>query len=251
MIVIKAGDYLKMTSQHDHANFSGELATHFADDWFIDCKRKESVIRAISEHDRAWIRLDDVPLWNDQTNLPYSFMDYPLFQKLAMYSRGIDEVEEMDPYAALLCSIHYTSFGHIRRSKQQDCIDYMNHELKRQTRLRTSLHNPDDAMLDRHYKLLQLCDELSLYVCLNKDGASKAEEHPWYVNGFETEINGQRFQAEWKSTSEIKITPFLFKEEFEIVFKTKYVATDMREKIGINAAYYCTNDTLKKLMVIR
>nr|WP_253735858.1 DUF3891 family protein [Paenibacillus sp. FJAT-26967] len=34
-------------------------------------------------------------------------------------------------------------------------------------------------MIEQHFKLLKLCDELSLYVCLNEPGVSKDEEHPW------------------------------------------------------------------------
>ncbi|WP_088102902.1 DUF3891 family protein [Halalkalibacter urbisdiaboli] len=251
MIILETGDYFKMTTQHDHSIFSGELAKHLEDNLFIDAEYKDAVILAIREHDRAWIRLDQMPIWNDQRNIPFSFMDYPLFPKISMYSKGIDEVEEMNQYSALLCSIHYTSFGHIRKSKHKDCVDYMKNEFTRQKKLKSNLHNPNEEMIKKHFKLLQLFDELSLYVCLNEEGTSKSHEHPWYVEGFETLIDGQRYYAEWKSRAEIKIEPFPFTDEFDITFKTKYISKDLREKIGINSAYIDTSYTLNNFKIVR
>ncbi|WP_156430913.1 DUF3891 family protein [Paenibacillus sp. FJAT-26967] len=49
----------------------------------------------------------------------------------------------------------------------------------RQQRLKAKLNQPGESMIEQHFKLLKLCDELSLYVCLNEPGVSKDEEHPW------------------------------------------------------------------------
>jgi hypothetical protein len=96
-----------------------------------------------------------------------------------------------------------------------------------------------------------LCDEISLYVCLNEEGATKSEEHPWYVDGFETMIDEQRYRAEWKSQTKIKIDPFPFTTEFDITFKTKYVSKDLRDEIGINCAYNDTSYTFGNLKIVK
>ncbi|QGH34714.1 DUF3891 family protein [Gracilibacillus salitolerans] len=250
MIILDTGEFFKMTTQHDHARFSGELATQLKDNLFINTNYRDTVILSITEHDRAWIRLDQVPIWNDQQKIPFSFTDYPLLPKITMYKKGIDEVENMNQYAALLCSIHYTSFQDIRQSNQKDCIDYIKNELQRQQQIKSKLPHFNDKVVTQHYRLLRFLDELSLYVCLNQAGVTKNEEHPWFVNGFGTLIDDQRYYAEWKSRSEIKITPFPFKTEFEITLKTKYVPKDLREKIGINSAYHDTGYTFSTLRIV-
>ncbi|WP_026287377.1 DUF3891 family protein [Gracilibacillus lacisalsi] len=251
MIILDTGEFFKMTTQHHHAEFSGDLAKQLRDDFFIHTNYRDAVILSITEHDRAWIRLDEVPIWNDQQNSPYSFTDYPLLPKITMYKKGIDEVGKINLYAALLCSIHYTSFGDIRQSEQQDCKDYMKNEQQRQQQIKTKYPDLNDKVISQHYRLLRFLDELSLYVCLNEEGATKNEEHHWFVNGFDTWINGQQYTAEWRSKNEIRITPFPFKSDFDITLKTKYVPKDLREKNGINSAYHDTNYTFSILRIVR
>jgi hypothetical protein len=252
MIVLETGEHFKMTTQHDHAMFAGDIAKYFVKDLFIDDQYMDAALLAIREHDRAWIGLDQIPIWNDQKKIPFSFMDYPLLPKVLMYTKGIDEVEEINKYAGLLCSMHYSSFGHIRNSKQQDCINYMNNEVQRQKRLKNILNNPKEEMINQHFKLLQLCDEISLYVCLNNEGATATKsEEPWYKDGFKTMIDQRKYRAEWKSQNEIKLDPFPFTTEFEITFKTKYVSKDLRDEKGINSAYNDTSYTYSNLKIVR
>ncbi|WP_100406960.1 DUF3891 family protein [Bacillus solitudinis] len=251
MIIVDSKEYIKMTTQHDHAIFAGEMAKYFSENLFMEEQYKESVLIAIREHDRAWIGLDDIPIWNDQKNVPFSFMDYPLYPKIVMYTKGINEVEKINKYAALICSIHYTSFGHLRDSKHQACINYIQHERKRQKRLMDDLHYPNEEIIQRHFKLLQLCDELSLYVCLNEEGSKKREEHPWYIDGFETLIDNQKFTAQWLSQTEIKIDPFPFTDNFKATLKCKDVSKDLREQIGIHSAYNQTSHTIREYKFVR
>ena len=48
--------------------------------------------------------------FNPETGRPYNFFEYPAEPRLSVYRRGIDAVEASDPYAGLLCSLHYESF---------------------------------------------------------------------------------------------------------------------------------------------
>lgn len=237
MIIRDSESHFTMTTQHDHAILSGEIAKFFEPSYFGDTTFIDGLLLAIRENDRGWIGLDETPIWNDNINAPFSFMNYPIYPKLPMYAKGISEVEKMNDYAGLLCSIHYTSFGHIRKSKHPDCIEYMNNEINRQQRINKKLNYPDSDIVTNHYRLLQLCDELSLYVCLNKEGASKNEEHPWYKDGFETMIGTQKFIAEWISETEIRITPFPFNHSFKTVLLTKHVQKELRNRVGIKRAY--------------
>lgn len=240
MIVRETKEYYVMTTQHDHAKVSGEISRWFLENLFIGSNIKE-VVLAIEQHDRGWIRLDYTPIWNDRNGLPFSFMDYPLLPKLLSYKLGLDEVESMNKYAGLLCSLHYTSFNHIKRSTLQDCLEFLQYENERQKKIKMLLGISDESLILRHFKLLQLCDEISLYMCMNEPGATKENEHLWYKNGFETVLDERRIQAQWINETNIIINPILFKNDFNIVMKSKRVPKELVKQIGISNAYQNTS----------
>ncbi|MCQ6561238.1 DUF3891 family protein [Paenibacillus mendelii] len=237
MIIRETDTHVVMTAQHEHAQFAGCIASHFLERLFIDPSYRQDTIMAITEHDRSWIRLDETPIWNDRHAVPFSFGDYPLLPKLLLYQYGLDETEAMNEYAALLCSLHYSSFRHIRNSKQPDCMAFIHNEAERQRRIQAKLNVQDESMVGQHLKLLQLCDEISLYVCLNEPGATKEDEHPWYREGFETLIDDQRLAARWVSGGQIQINPFPFKQAFSAAIHSKHVSKEAIQRLGIDTAY--------------
>lgn len=239
MIVRETREYYVMTTQHDHAKVSGEISRWFLEKLFSGSNIHE-VILAIEQHDRGWIRLDYTPIWNDHKEVPFSFMDYPLLPKLLSYKSGLDEVESMNTYAGLLCSLHYTSFNHIKRSTLQDCLNFLQYEKERQEKIKMRLGVSDESIILRHFKLLQLCDEISLYICMNEPGVKKENEHVWYKNGFETVLDVGRIQAQWINKTNIIIHPFLFKKDFNITLKSKHVPKELVRQIGISNAYQNT-----------
>ncbi|MGI2296834.1 DUF3891 family protein [Paenibacillus sp. GXUN7292] len=243
MIIRETEHHFVMTTQHEHASFSGKVASCFKENLFLDSSYMSDVLIAIKEHDRGWIRLDDTPVWNDRHMAPCSFGEYPLLPKLVLYRKGLDEIEQINQYAALICSMHFSSFKHLQQSKQTECIDFIHHETERQKRIKAGLTHPGENIVERHFKLLQLSDEISLYVCFNRPGAAKEEEHPWYRAGFETIIDGQKINARWANSKEIVISPFLFEKEFTASIKIKYVAKDFINQIGLSAAYQETDLT--------
>lgn len=250
MIVRETKDYFILTTQHDHAELSGKLAENFVDELFINDRYKNDTIAAIHEHDRAWIRLDHTPIMNDRDAIPYSFMDYPILPKLVLYGVGVDEVEESNKYAALLCSLHYSSFKAIQESSLIDCVNYLAAESKRQAGLKAALNFPEERLITQHFKLLQLCDEMSLYVCMNHPGAPKEDEHPWYKNGFGTVLDRGKINAQWKNEKEILVSPFLFKQDFAAILKCKHVSKILVQEIGINDAYHQTEWTNQEVRFV-
>ena len=77
----------------------------FKDDTYL-----KETIDAIYEHDRGWIELDKVPILNDAKNIPYTFMDCPSSLRFVFYTIGLNEIEDSNPYGALLCSKHFYHF---------------------------------------------------------------------------------------------------------------------------------------------
>ncbi|WP_209123663.1 DUF3891 family protein [Alkalihalobacillus sp. BA299] len=239
MIIRETNDAFIMIKQHDHAFISGEVAKHFKCDLLKAEHFFDDAIFAAYEHDRSWIGLDETPIWNDQANLPYSFSDFPLLPKIAFYTIGLDEIEKVSPYASLLCSLHYSSF--FSHSNDEKGIQFLNAERKRQEKIKGNIPDLDHALLLEHYRLLQFCDDLSLYFCLNELGIKKEQEHPWFINGFsKTELFNDKIHplfAEWLNPKEITIRTFPFSNEFKVTLKYKTVLKNAIEVMGIAKAY--------------
>lgn len=239
MIIRETEEAFVMTTQDEHAHCSGEVARGFREEWFLGEQYKEECLLAIREHDRSWIRLDDTPIWNDHAGVPFTFIDYPVLPKLVMYELGLDEIEKMSSYAALLCSMHFASFfKSVQGAGHEAEVDFYQRELARQARLKTMLNDLDEAMITRHFQLLQLCDDISLYICMNKEGVSKEHEHPWFKQGFNSLVGGQKFIAEWMSPYEVRIDPpILFEQAWKVHLRHKCVPKQRINEIGIHKAY--------------
>lgn len=230
--------------QHDHGFLSGEMARHFNPQLLGRTERFEDAVLAAYEHDRSWIGLDKTPIWYDAEQVPYTFMDFPLALKLAFYRIGLDEIEAMNPYASLLCSMHFASFFHLE--EQQEVVGFLRKERERQKRVREQLGELPEELIHSHFRLLQFCDDLSLFVCLNKPGVSKEDEFPWYQEGFErtepfNRDTGKPLVAEWVSEKEIRVAPFPFTVPFTTILKYKTVAKENIHKLGIDKAYHAAS----------
>ncbi|WP_064094157.1 DUF3891 family protein [Rossellomorea aquimaris] len=238
MIIRDTKDSFIMIKQHDHAFLSGKITEHFKPSLLKSHSFFNDVQYAAYEHDRSWIGLDDTPIWNDQLNIPYTFSDYPLLPKLAFYKIGLDEIENVNPYSSLLCSLHFCSF--FTQSKNKDCLVFLQEEAKRQSSIKSQL-DVDEKLLLQHFRLLQFSDDLSLYLCLNEPGAEKEEEHPWFQNGFKnTELFHplkQPLMAEWIKEHEVTFDAFPFMNDFHLSLKYKAVSKKLIKDMGIVDAY--------------
>ncbi|MNI16069.1 hypothetical protein D3C73_693910 [compost metagenome] len=242
MIIRETEHEFFMIAQHDHAQLSGDIARHLIKTFFVEDTYESDVIMSIYEHDRGWIRLDETPIWNDRKSAPFSFTDYPLLPKLMLYQVGVDEVESNNAYAALLCSMYYSSFQDIRNSDEQGCVDFLSHEEARQARIRSKLEPINEEIINVHFKMLQLCDAISLYVCFNQPGIDKEHEHPWFKNGFANSEafnveNNRQLVAEWLNEQEIKLNPSPFEQPFSATLRLKCVSKQAIKQEGINEAY--------------
>ncbi|PFJ18259.1 serine hydroxymethyltransferase [Bacillus cereus] len=225
--------------QHDHGFLAGEIASNIKEDFFGNQEYLMETIDAIYEHDRGWIGLDKVPILNDAKNIPYTFMDCPSSLRFVFYTIGLNEIEDFNPYGALLCSKHFLSFP--LNEEDEEMLSFYKHELERQKRILKTLTKKQYSMFDKHYRLLKFCDELSLYVCMNKPGVKKKDEIDLFKNGFEgTEMFNSKedkiIQAEWVDGETIRIKPFLFKIEFHTYVKYKALNKREIEEKGIAKA---------------
>jgi hypothetical protein len=214
----KPGSYV-LIKQHDHALASGEFARY----WARKPRPLHSTLYAIAHHDVAWQGPDSSVRWNEETGRPYSFVDYPPEPKVRAYAEGLDWLEERDPYAACLCSMHYETL--MRRFGGSEVEErFADAESRRQARLRAEMSEEELENLDYNLRLLRLCDGLSLFVCLNEPGSD--DYPPPYPGGFE--LYGEKFQPIWEDRSTLRLDPNPFSGAFDLYLPCVSVGKDRR-----------------------
>jgi hypothetical protein len=229
-----------MISQHHHGLLSGDIARQWNSAYINGTNRWSEVIYAIAQHDRAWIDLDETPFWNDRYNCPYSFIDFPLLPKLTFYKKGIEEVEKQSPYAGLLCSLHYHSF--LYAAKEPAAIEFTKQEKARQHRLmeQLNLDSNEQDVLKHHFLMVQFCDDLSLYLCMQEPGTPKEDEFPWFKDGFRETFsftNGEKIMAEWLDLKNVSLSPSPLASPANVSIKLKEVKKENIHRWGIAKAY--------------
>lgn len=222
MIVRQQNGAFVLVKQHDHGLASAE----FAKRWVKQPRPLETTLFAVANHDLAWQGPDSEVRWNEATGRPYTFADYPAEKKVEAYTEGLDRLEGQDPYAALLCSMHYETlmraFGEsdVEKAFAQD-------ETRRQERLRAGVSGEGIENAGRNLAFLRLCDGLSLFVCLNEPGAG--DYPPPYPGGFAFE--GETYEPVWEDEKTLRLAPNPFSEPFEVEIPYQLVGKD-RKALG-------------------
>ncbi|MDQ3862614.1 MAG: DUF3891 family protein [Actinomycetota bacterium] len=218
MIVRERPDSFLLFEQHEHALIAGEFALR----WREGPRPFESTVYATANHDLGWREPDSEVLWNEQKDKPYSFMDYPLDLKLPAQKRGIDAVENHEPYAGCLCSMHYSRF--LLDAERPEEVDFREGEMERQNRLKERMSAEELENLERNFRFLRLCDGLSLFLCLNEPGGE--DTPPPYPGGFE--FDGTRFGPVWEDERTLRLDPNPFSEAFGIEIPYRTIGRDRR-----------------------
>ncbi|WP_156291573.1 DUF3891 family protein [Oceanobacillus salinisoli] len=240
MIVREHDGHFVMIEQNNHAIISGELMANWKDSLFLGKAHRKSVNYAIKMHDYGWKYFDKQPLWNDQTNKPYTFSDFPISPKTIVYTHGINEIEKNDIYAALLCSEHFSRF--IAQESSSHASRFIEEEKERRQRLIASLGELNKRLFNFHYDLLKLGDSLSLYLCLNEPGVTKEDVHFFFRNGIDLpsdidQLSKQVLEPEWKDEHTIVLSPFPFESSVTVRIKQKVVSKTVIRKHGLVHSY--------------
>lgn len=240
-----------MTEQHDHAILSENIANYWREDLYLNFEKKTSVQFAISQHDCAWVDVDEAPIWNDKIKKPYTFIDYPISLKLHFYKKGIDKIQGKGKYAALLCSMHYVSFFE-GITNDPRIGDFMDKEKWRQKQILQKLHLKIDKNIIFHYQLLRFCDSILLFLCMHKAGIDIKSLPNWFEKGIVQPFhffNESYFQMKWLDNRRITIDPFPFSMEFEVSIPTREVTKTLVEKLGILDAFHKTPKRQRNVLI--
>jgi len=175
----------------DHAHLAGAFAEHWGNELFVAPQPRASVLHAIHVHDDGWAARDAHPsitrqgkpsAFSSELVGKYSaFEEIDLADYLAVRERAVAQVEAVDPYAALLVSMHTYNLLTDRADRstiaptQLPLLDvFLERQLAAQHQLRNRAESDprysnqdiaNEVILD-NFRLLQACDNLSLLSCV-------------------------------------------------------------------------------------
>ena len=192
MIVRREGDRLRLVMQTDHALLSGIMAAHWGNEAFRPPASPLRTAQAIGTHDDGWITWEAEPRVNRKTDRPYHFLEMPPEEILTIWYLGPKRAGERDPYAGLLLSRHGSYLVQMRLTHGEDPPEmqarlrqYLEDQETLRDRLTSRLlrNEPEAGAalvsgLDHSYRLLQLCDQLSLWFCIRPLEAAALENVP-------------------------------------------------------------------------
>ena len=191
MLRVESQDGWWLITHPDHARLAADFATHWGNDVFAPPEPRAHVLYGIGVHDNGWAERDQHPVitregkpsaFSHELVGRYSaFEEIDLADYLAVRERAVQKLEPVDPYAALLVSMHTYNLltHHADRSTiephQLPLLDeFLERQRARLERLRTEIRRspnvpPDKAaeqsLLD-NFHLLQATDNLSLLSCV-------------------------------------------------------------------------------------
>jgi len=175
----------------DHAHLAGEFAAAWGNAQFRKPEPRARVLKGIFCHDDGWTKRDAHPTITREgkpsafsTELvgKYSaFEEIDLKEYLAVRERAVRIVAEVDHYAGLLISMHTYNLltAHADRSTiaPEDLVvldTFLDRQRAYQRELRasisadsslTAVESAEETILE-HFRLLQACDNLSLFACV-------------------------------------------------------------------------------------
>jgi len=175
----------------DHARLAGAFATRWGNERFARPHPRKHVLHGIHVHDDGWALRDAHPritregkpsAFSQELVGKYSaFEEIDLAEYLAVRERAVVELQEDDPYAALLVSMHTYNLltDHADRSTiapaQLPLLDaFLGRQVQLQQGLRArvgantefSSGEASDETILNNFRLLQACDNLSLLSCV-------------------------------------------------------------------------------------
>ena len=165
---------LGLISQNDHALVSGMLAAHWGNARFDRPRPYDSVVRAAAFHDRGWIDYEAKPTI-DAAGRPPNYREVPLDERqMRAFMWTGDWLGGIDPYSGLLAAKHRTGLWQNRYeaikvpslvnrgAMKPEIADFIARSEARQHDVEAGL---DAAEVKTNYRLLQIWDMISLYLC--------------------------------------------------------------------------------------
>jgi hypothetical protein len=254
MILREQGHNLIVISQKEHADLSGQFAAQWGNDDFDKLEPRLGMEQAAAHHDDGWENWDRNPVLDPKTKKPYDFYQLPTAQTLKIHEETIQHSKNLDLYARLMISMHrsglcYERYGTERGWEVRTATrkEGLNPELKRfaddqeawQSKAKKELYDSGNGLslaseshIWANYKLIQVFDRLSLFMCWEK---AEGKISPTPKNdAIDVELLLQR-----PSQSLLKVNPWPFgKHTFDVQLNTHVIE---------NREYENSDDVAKEL----
>lgn len=214
LVQIGQNGRLRLFRQHHHALVCGELAAAWRGLGRDPEVLPFEFILAAALHDVAWWTLDRAPRLNPETQLPCSFFEHTLAERVEAYVHGLDRVAEIHPYAALLGSLHYASFPAMLELESFQAAE---RERRRDLASLLRLGPEEEQGIRTHLRYLQLFDTLSIFLCLTPPSANAAAQPAWVDAARHLEApGGGIFHLTWVDDAVLHADPFPFRDTLEL-----------------------------------
>lgn len=201
-----ADQTFECVTQEHHAVVSGMLAHAWVGS--LEGGRLDPLwVQAIGLHDNPWRASDAEPSLDEERGLPHDFITYPMDDKIALYRRGLDALEEVHPFVAHLVSRHYTTFSGTRD------LERLNRpERERRARLEGLI---DPARLDGSDQALawiKFFDIFSLHLCLTGPRTQQDAIPRWLTDPdrWSTAPDGTELELRWRDDTTLSVEPWPF-----------------------------------------
>lgn len=177
-------------SQPAHAWVAGQIARNWGNETFGTFKPDGDVYIAAALHDIGYLNWEQSPTFNPETGLPYSFLELPTENRLALWRRSIQKMMRYGRYPALLVSLHFTHLCKKHRkfdSPKQFELEkkFLHDQEELQGTLVTSLQNDffyatwsTDENIERNARLVSVWDWVSLSLCIGFENERVIENVP-------------------------------------------------------------------------
>lgn len=211
-----------LITQHDHAELSGQIMTHWGNSEFSKPDPYDEVLYAVREHDSGWKEWDSLPKINPETGYPANFTEMSFQDQGDIWRRCYNPYSKDKPYASCLVALHFSKFSrnNLRKDPGNQVAKSLHKELKEFVadglNLQISDGNlkqiPNDVI--KNLKLLQIGDIISLALC---HGWRSVEitEVPYDYRGSETTLH-----IESGDGFNYSVAPFPF-DELNLSFSIK------------------------------
>jgi hypothetical protein len=191
LIVRQDGDKLVVIPQVDHANLSGQFAARWGNVEFDRLEPSIGMEQSAYHHDDGWKGFDGNPPLDPGSKRPLDFYRLPVPYSLKIHEDTVERIKDLDIYAQLMISMHRSGLCHERYGTEKGWElrgavkkEGLSPELRRfaegqeawqeevEKRLQEDEKERSYAVKSHvwtNYKLLQVFDRLSLFVCQYKE----------------------------------------------------------------------------------
>jgi hypothetical protein len=172
MIRRDAPDAWLLISQVEHARIAAEIAEAWGNDQTPSLTQRDEFVAAVRHHDHGWAEWELAPTCNPATGRPRDFLEMPMPDATAIWTRSIDACAALSPWCGLWVSRHFCRLAeqaHQHRTGEADrnaAALFLGQQGHRQIDLRRDLARQYTPELEEAgFQWLRFFDLFSLWLC--------------------------------------------------------------------------------------